>query len=76
MSTTASGMVVAATLPTTGCNVVRVTVSEFRGTKRLDIRVWRPVGRDYRATATGINLPFTQLELLRAALARASGASS
>ena len=76
MSATASGVAVAATLPTNGRNVVRVTVSEYRGTKRLDIRVWRPVGTDYRATATGINLPLTQLELLRAALAKISGPSS
>lgn len=64
-----------ATLPGKAGYVVRVTVSEYAGTDRLDIRVWRPSGKDYRATGTGINLPLSQLALLRAALAKAEGSS-
>ena len=52
--------------------VIRITLTDFRGSKGLNIRVWyRADSGEFRPTRTGIWLPLEKLSKVRKALRQA-----
>lgn len=52
---------VIATLPRNDREEVRIGISEFKGKKRLDIRVWYRANNEFKPGKQGVNLPLEQL---------------
>jgi hypothetical protein len=58
--------------PHNGHQVVRILLTEYRGQKRLDLRIWfRAEGGELRASRSGIVVPLERLSEVRKGLRKA-----